>query len=242
MLVYPHSVLAFDAPSTRMPLQVTTFCTYRTTRKRPWSDRDYAASKFIKALKERPVNGWAYVPVGKEHVRLDAANAADAPDIFARQATCGVKWDELGALTLVPIPNSSCAINSPDPPRTLKMANALARRIESAEAIVADPLRWREVMSAAHVAGGTRDPVHLFARLRLREAIRPDRRVVLIDDVIATGGHMRAAAAFLESQGAAIAGAICAGRADDCPSIVDAFAVHTDTLETFVMPPIRAEI
>ena len=81
-----------------MPFQVTTFCTYRTTRKGPWSDRDYAASKFIKALKERPVSGWAYVPVGKEHVRLDAANVADAPDIFARQATCGVKWDELGPL------------------------------------------------------------------------------------------------------------------------------------------------
>ena len=30
--------------------------------------------------------------------------------------------------------------------------------------------------------------------------IRPDRRVVLIDDVIASGGHMCAAAAFLESQ------------------------------------------
>jgi len=62
-----------------------------------------------------------------------------------------------------------------------------------------------------------------------------------LDDVIATGGHIRAAAAFLESQGAIVASAICAGRADDSPSIVDAFAVHTDTLESTVMPPSRAE-
>lgn len=62
----------------------------------------YAASKFIKALKGRPVSGWAYVPAGKEHVRLDAANAEDAPDIFARQAECGVKWAELGAVAFAP--------------------------------------------------------------------------------------------------------------------------------------------
>src|SRR3954464_15143024 len=109
-----------------MLLPVTTFCTYRTTRKRPWTDRDYA-SKFIKALKEQPVSGWAYVPVGKEHVRLDAANAASAPDIFARQAAYGMNWDEVGALMLVPIPDSSCTVEATDPPRTIKMAVALLR-------------------------------------------------------------------------------------------------------------------
>src|SRR4051812_31885497 len=198
-----------------MPLPVTTFCAYRTRRNGPWTDRDHAASKFIKALKEQPVSGWAYVPVGKEHVRLDAANAHSAPHIFARQAAYGMKWDELGALMLVPIPDSSCTVDATDPPRTIKMAVALLRCLEVVDAIVADLLRWNEAMTPAHVGFGTRDPEDLFRRLRLRGPVPPNRRVVLIDDVMASGGHVRAAAGFLGSEGATIVGAISAARAAD---------------------------
>src|SRR4051794_2815908 len=160
-----------------MPLAVTTFCAYRTRRNGPWTDRDYAASKFIKALKEQPVSGWAYVPVGREHVRLDAANAASAPHIFARQAACGIKWDAVGALMIVPIPSSICTVDATDPPRAIKMAVALLRCIEWVDAIVADLLRWSEAMTPAHIALGSRDPEDLYRRLRLRGRLPPDRRV-----------------------------------------------------------------
>jgi hypothetical protein len=223
-------------PCFNMPLPVTTFCAYRTRRNGPWTDRDHAASKFIKALKEQPVSGWAYVPVRKEHVRLDAANAASAPDIFAEQATHGMKWEEVGPLMLVPIPDSSCTMSTTHPPRTIKMALALLRCIESVDAIVADVLRWSEAMMPAHVGLGTRDPQDLFRRLRLRGPVPADRRVMLIDDVIASGSHVRAAAAFLESAGATIVSAICAARADDSPVIGDAFAIRTVTLESLPVP------
>jgi hypothetical protein len=224
------------APCLNMPLSVTTFCAYRTRRNGPWTDRDHAASKFIKALKEQPVSGWAYVPVGKEHVRLDTANAAGAPDIFGRQAAYGMKWDEVGALMLVPIPDSSCTVGATDPPRTIKIAAALLRCIESVDAIVADLLRWSEAMTPAHVGLGTRDPEDLFRRLRLRGPVPPDRRVMLIDNVIASGSHVRAAAAFLESEGATIVSAICAARADDSAAIGDAFAIRTVILESLAVP------
>ena len=136
---------------------------------------------------------------------------------------------------LVPIPNSSCTVRATDPPRTIKMALALLRRIGSVDAIVADLLRWSEAMTPAHVGVGTRDPEDLFRRLRLRGPVPPDRRVVLIDDVMASGGHVRAAAAFLESEGATIVSAICAARADDSPVIGDAFAVRTVTLESLAV-------
>jgi hypothetical protein len=219
-----------------MPLPVTTFCAYRTRRNGPWTDRDHAASKFIKALKEQPVAGWAYVPVGKEHVRLDAANAVSAPDIFARQAAHGMRWGELGPLMFVPIPDSSCTMSTTHPPRTIKMAVALLRCIESVDAIVADVLRWSEAMTPAHAGVGTRDPEDLFRRLRLRGPVPPNRSVVLIDDVMASGSHVRAAAAFLESAGATVVKAICAARADDSPVIGDAFAIRTVILESLAVP------
>lgn len=216
-----------------MPLQVITLCTYRTRRSSPWTDRDYAASKFIKAIKERPVSGWAYVPVGNEHVRLDAANAADAPDIFARQAVCAIGWEEIGAIALVPIPNSGCALNSAHPPRTLKLATALAARV-AGDLMVADVLRWNQPMPPAHVAGGTRDPQKLIGRLRLLGKLPTSRSLVLVDDVLTTGGHVLAAAAFLESRDVTVACAICAGRSDDGQDIDDAFAMKIDILESII--------
>lgn len=127
-----------------MAFQVTTFCTYRTRRTPPWSDAGPAASKFIKALKERPVSGWASVPVGKEYVRLDAANAREAADIFARQVACSLEGNCLDESMFIPLPNSSCTLKSSDPPRILKMATALVRRLNTVNAIIADVLRWRQ--------------------------------------------------------------------------------------------------
>jgi len=72
-------------------------------------------------------------------------------------------------------------------------------------------------MAKAHAADGTRDPQVLYGRLRLKDRTWPiaGQRLVLVDDVIATGGHIRAAASFLNDCGADVTHAICAARASD---------------------------
>jgi hypothetical protein len=61
----------------------------------------------------------------------------------------------------------------------------------------------------------SRDPQVLYGRVRLRDRWHPvrDQRVVLVDDVIASGAHVRATAAFLRDCGATVLCAICAARA-----------------------------
>lgn len=213
-----------------MPLTVISLCAYRTRRNGPWTDRDHAACKFIKAIKGRPVSGWAYVPVGSQCIRLDAENASIAPDLFAQQAvSSGIDWTRWGPLALVSIPDSACTVCVARGPRTLRLAAALAKHLSGA--VVADVLRWSERRPPAHVVSGSRDPKQLFERLRLRNSLPPHRSIVIVDDVIASGAHVLATAAFLESHGAAIACVICAGRADDSPTVNDAFATRIDLIQ-----------
>lgn len=217
-----------------MSLKVISFCTYRTSKGAGWKNRDWAASKLVKAIKGKPVNGYADIPVGAEGFRrLDATNVARAPAIFALIAGQRVKWNEAGPIAFVPIPDSDCAMGAPTAPRTLGLAKALAESSLTGDSIATDILRWDQPMPSSHQAGGTRDPQLLYPRLRLAGAVPPDRRIVLVDDVVTSGGHLRAAAAFLESGGATVAGAVCVGRADDGFTVDDAFATRIDSLESF---------
>ena len=58
------------------------------------------------------------------------------------------------------------------------------------------------------------------------------RRVVLVDDVLVLGGHLRACAAKLKAGGADVVLAMCAGRADQIP-VADPFAARCETLDDF---------
>lgn len=90
----------------------------------------------------------------------------------------------------------------------------------------------------AHLIGGTRDPQELYSLFRLRARDLPRLPLVLIDDVLPSGGHLRAAAAFLAHCGAQVHMAICAGRAELTPSPLERpFSVRTDVLPDFVADP-----
>jgi hypothetical protein len=215
-----------------MPLKVFCCCTYRTSG-RDWTQRDWAACFFIKALKNKPIRGYARVPLpGDREAYLDRTTAANAPAWFAEIVARRIKWSSVGPVALVPMPDSGCALNTSTVPRTLAMARELAARLEG-QAAVADILRWNEVQPSAHQAGGTRDPQILHARLRLAGQAVTDRGSILIDDVLSSGGHLQAAAAFLVDHGSVVAGAICAGRADNEFVGEDAFAMRIESMADF---------
>jgi adenine/guanine phosphoribosyltransferase-like PRPP-binding protein len=124
--------------------------------------------------------------------------------------------------------------------KVVPLAMALVAALPAGTTTVRDVLRWARAMPSAHHAGGTRDPQELSDRLRLVLPKLPldGTPIVLIDDVIASGGHLRAAAAFLRDSGADVIAAVCAGRADDVvANDVDPFMMRADVLPDFVSDP-----
>ena len=85
-------------------------------------------------------------------------------------------------------------------------------------------------MPASHQSGGTRDPYMLPNFLRCTAPIDTARKVVLIDDVLSLGTHLRAATALLAKLGTQVASAIRAGRADNDFVGQDAFAGRVEIL------------
>ena len=183
----------------------------------------WTALHFVNAIKRTPLAGYAQLrlPSGDE-VRIDRRTADAAPTWFARLAANALSCGDFVPCGLVPIPDSACDLTCPDSSRAVALAEALAAQI-GPDAVPIDLLRWVRPMAKAHDAEGTRDPQVLYGRLRLGDRMWPiaRQRLVLVDDVVATGGHIRAAAAFLNDCGAVVTHAICAARANDALSAAE---------------------
>ena len=192
-----------------MALRVISFATYLTNVDVAWRGEDYDALKFVKAIKGKPINKYAYVPVGKAKRRLEQGNADDAIGWFGELAMAPTRDSRLPRpLILVPIPNSSCTSTNGKVPRTTRLAKALL--VQLGEGEVWDRLRWTTIMIPSS-QGGTRDPQELYENLVVTKD-PPKGSLVLIDDVRTTGGHLLAAAARLVEKGGRVPLAVCAAR------------------------------
>jgi hypothetical protein len=192
-----------------MALRVISFATYLTNVDVAWRGEDYDALKFVKAIKGKPINKYAHVPVGKVRRLLQERNADDTIGWFGEMAMAPTRDLRIPhPLILVPIPNSSCTTTNGKVPRTTRLAKALAVQLGGE---VWDRLRWKTIMTPSS-QGGTRDPQELYDNLVVTKEPPPKGSLVLIDDVRTTGAHLRAAAARLVEKGARVPLAVCAAR------------------------------
>lgn len=83
-------------------------------------------------------------------------------------------------------------------------------------------------MPSANVQGGTRNPEVLLKNLAVTGRVR-GATVVLVDDVLTSGGHLQACSALLRQHGAEVEMAFCAGRADDTQPD-DLFAIRVEEI------------
>jgi hypothetical protein len=200
-----------------MPLRIYSCVTYCSTFGGVRTQAHWSALHFAKAIKGTPLAGYAVLPLPiGDRVRVDRRTAHAAPQWFAQLAVHALPFRDFLPIGVVPVPDSECDLACARPPRTIPLADALTSEL-GADVATVDVLRWARPMAPAHSADGSRDPQVLYGRLRRRDRLCPlaGQRFVLVDDVVATGAHLRAAAAFLSDCGATVAGAICAAYATD---------------------------
>lgn len=214
-----------------MPLTVVSICSYLADRYPEGNPgRVMEACKFIKAIKgKKPVVGYAWIPVRGQQKKLEQPNRDRAIAWFGQMAADWLAANVTPPYSLVPVPNSS-ATTTRHRPRTALLAQAVSAATGQP---ALDVLRWHQDLGAASEHQGTRDPETIFGNIREIAPV-PRGRVVLVDDVLTTGGHVRAVAAFLRQKGAVVRRAICAGRTvhdDDLPQ--DCFALSFDDYDDY---------
>jgi hypothetical protein len=194
-----------------VPLQAICFCRYLVEIGSGWRSDDFNAHDFVHAIKDHDIRGYAYVPLRGEWQRFDNSNRQVVVEWFGTMVADYFRGERLRITpplaAFVPIPGSRFDTSCRDYPRTTALAEAVARAL--GHAAVEDIFRWKTVMPSANAFGGTRDPHALFENLSM---LRPSSHseVVLLDDVLTSGGHIQACAARLREVGVDVTRAVCA--------------------------------
>ena len=172
-----------------------------------WNDADYEAMKLVKALKGLPFKGYASLltPTGAL-VTVRENDTVGAFRIFGEWAAA--KLAELGVAdgVLMAVPSSSCIGMGTDA-KGQKLVEAIRQRSTAFQPI--DGLWWKEEFNKS-AKGGTRNSAALEANLVVREG--PTSKVVLVDDVVSSGGHLLACARALRAKGHTVEHALCAAQ------------------------------
>jgi hypothetical protein len=200
-------------------MNVISFVSYRGHSCQSKESRN--AASFVRLIKPFRQTKLAYVKRLSRHCGLDTRTEEGVLEWFGRLAAFVLEVKTCPPpIILVPVPNSYCSLGNSEAPRTRRLADAIASKIVGA--IVCDSLRWKQTQQASHL-GGSRDPQKLYRELSLTH-VPPQGTVVLVDDVVTTGAHLRAAAAKLKSTGRQCSYALCLARREF--SSVDAFSIQ----------------
>ena len=206
-----------------MALKVVCFANYLTNINcGPWRDGDWGSNKFVHALKGHALKGESWIPVVGKQKKLNNANASAAIGWFAEMVADYWKNHVIKSpVSIVPIPNSDSVVGAAAP-HTKLIADAVATKIGSN---VLDIVRCKEPLQSSR-SGGPRAFSTLYDNFTLIGKIPKGQRIILVDDVLTTGGHLTAAAARLSEGGGKVEIGFCGGRTvqqqqEDCFSVIE---------------------
>jgi hypothetical protein len=183
---------------------------YRADVGSKWRQEDYLVRNFVKSLKGEKFNGYSDFDLNGKTFRITHKNPGPAYDAWSDWAVSRVRDElKLGPVTLVPVPSSAQTEFQQDT-CPVRMAERVARDAPDL-CSVGYYLRHAAARQSAHGQGGSRHPDEIERALRCAP-VDTRRPVVLIDDVVTTGGHLKACARVLREQGVEVEYAIVAAR------------------------------
>jgi len=194
-----------------MPLTVLSMAQYLTRDVADMRKVDYDATLLVKAVKGLPLNpnSYSWVSIDGRQVKITEATKDQAMDWFAKWAADYINSLGKHRKVIVPVPSSKTTRKSPPTFRTAEIAQKIVAR--SINPRLFPSLRFKKEMPNSREEGGTREAHELYPEMVLLEQL-PDGELILLDDVLTGGGHLRAAAWKLEDSGGQIETAICCGR------------------------------
>lgn len=146
---------------------------------------------------------------------------------FLRPAALTHAWLGMQPKVLIPIPSSKTIVDSPEDFRTFKITQEIAARVPNATAT--SLLRFIEPRPSSREEGGSRDPEVLYPNMTLKNNLPPGQ-IILIDDIMTSGGHFIAASWELDDHNRSARLALACGRSLDAP-IDDPFTVAPEDID-----------
>jgi hypothetical protein len=173
------------------------------------------ARMFTLAVKTGTINGFCHIPVRTALSmrilprRIDSSNVARARQYFGKWALRVLHHEVPGQdLVFIPVPSTDAVIDAAGPFRATQMVvEALAGQTAPP---ICDVLRFTRTVERATARGPRRaDEVYPLLRVVGRVPAAP---IVLIDDIVTSGGHLQAAKRRLEENGGTVIFAIACAR------------------------------
>lgn len=180
-----------------------------------WREVDSEVLYLIGALKNQ-VPASQYYLMASRSVALDSnvSSRHETPlDLVSRRLLRMIKAAGYEGATIIPIPSTRHVAPGTDFPSW-----RIARAIESRDpAFICRPLLY--FARAVPQSGASRRRTETALRVNLRATeLPPQQRVILIDDVMTSGAHIKAATTFLTERGASVEDAFVVARlATSCP-------------------------
>ncbi len=208
------------------------FCTYLTaTSGVKWKDDDYKALFMVKSIKNDEFRGYFDIVVNGEAKRFTQSDSADFRKICHKPLSKIAKDNFLDGVTIVPIPSSVTTKVTCEQFRTFEIGNRLAETC-GLNYDCKPMLLFKEPTQSSR-KGGSRSPYEIETNLIVNGFT--SKNIVLFDDVITLGGHLKAAHWKLTDAGMNVIGAITFAKTV-INNELSPFGPHKETVDVTRQP------
>ena len=212
-----------------MPLKVRCRAQYLTRPVDQMRPADYDATHLVKAVKGLSLNANAFsrVMIAGRWQKITEANKDLAMDWFAEWAAQHINALGVHRKIIVPVPSSKTTPSSPASFRTALLAQRISALCRNT--LPFPSLRFAAERPNSREEGGSRSAMTLYNEMVLTTRL-PAGQLILLDDVLTGGGHLKASAWKIEGAGGAVSEAICCGRSSE-HQIDNPFEIPIEELE-----------